>query len=119
TVTGTVSSSGYRQGESGDPSTSSTPAITFLIQEALISGGLAALARDPSFIAVTRDEMVTSSRLEMDEVEKAAMELLKRRETLQGTKTGPARQDTSAASPASSPRLGAAPSQKTIAAAWL
>lgn len=30
---GTVSSSGYQQGESGDPSTSSTPAITFLVQE--------------------------------------------------------------------------------------
>lgn len=33
TVTGTACSSGYQQGESDDPSTSSTPAITFLIQE--------------------------------------------------------------------------------------
>ncbi|KAM6370185.1 voltage-dependent L-type calcium channel subunit alpha-1S isoform 2-T2 [Pluvialis apricaria] len=115
TVMGTVSSSGYQQGESGDPSTSSTPAITFLIQEALISGGLTALARDPSFVAVTRDEMVASSQLEMDEVEKAAVELLKGRETLQATKTGSAPQDTSAASPASSPGLSAAPSPKTMA----
>ncbi|XP_072700645.1 voltage-dependent L-type calcium channel subunit alpha-1S isoform X3 [Ciconia boyciana] len=119
TVMGTASSSGYQWGESRDPSTSSTPAITFLIQEALISGGLAALACDPSFVAVTRDEMAASSQLEMDEVEKAAVELLKGRETLQGTKTGSAPQDTLAASPASSPGLSTAPSQKTIAATWL
>ncbi|KAK4809240.1 hypothetical protein QYF61_012893 [Mycteria americana] len=118
-VMGTASSSGYQWGESRDPSTSSTPAITFLIQEALISGGLAALARDPSFVAVTRDEMAASSQLEMDEVEKAAVELLKGRETLQGTKTGSASQDTLTASPASSPGLSTAPSQKTITATWL
>ncbi|KAF1476776.1 Voltage-dependent L-type calcium channel subunit alpha-1S, partial [Pygoscelis antarcticus] len=119
TVTGTASSSGYQWGESSDPSTSSTPAITFLIQEALISGGLAALAHDPSFVAVTRDEMAASSQLEMDEVEKAAVELLKGREKLQGTKTGSAPQDTLAASPASSPGLSTAPSQKTITATRL
>ncbi|KAM9594424.1 voltage-dependent L-type calcium channel subunit alpha-1S isoform 4-T4 [Morphnus guianensis] len=119
TVTGTASSSGYQRGESGDPSTSSTPAITFLIQEALISGGLSALAHDPSFVAVTRDEMAASSQLEMDEVEKAAVELLKGRETLQATKTGSAPQDALATSPASSPGLIAAPSQKTIAATHL
>uniref|UniRef100_A0A8B9DGP8 Voltage-dependent L-type calcium channel subunit alpha n=1 Tax=Anser cygnoides TaxID=8845 RepID=A0A8B9DGP8_ANSCY len=50
---------------------------------ALISGGLEALARDPSFVAVTRDEMAASSQLEMDEVEKAAVELLKGREAPQ------------------------------------
>ncbi|XP_074706614.1 voltage-dependent L-type calcium channel subunit alpha-1S isoform X3 [Strix aluco] len=115
TVTGTASSSGCQRGDSGHPSTSSTPAITFLIQEALISGGLAALARDPAFVAVTRDEMAASSQLEMDEVEKAAIEMLKGRETLQDTKSGSAPQDTSAASPGSSP----APSQKTIAATRL
>ncbi|XP_032857870.2 voltage-dependent L-type calcium channel subunit alpha-1S isoform X2 [Tyto alba] len=117
TVTGTASSSGYQQGESSAPRTSSTPAITFLIQEALISGGLASLAHNPSFVAVTRDEMAASSQLEMDEVEKAAMELLKQRETLQDRKTGSAHQDASAASPASS--LSAAPSKKTIAATHL
>ncbi|XP_052671221.1 voltage-dependent L-type calcium channel subunit alpha-1S isoform X2 [Harpia harpyja] len=119
TVTGTASSSAYQRGESGDPSTSSTPAITFLIQEALISGGLSALAHDASFVAVTRDEMAASSQLEMDEVEKAAVELLKGREKLQGTKTGSAPQDALATSPASSPGLSAAPSQKTIAATHL
>ncbi|KAM6044576.1 voltage-dependent L-type calcium channel subunit alpha-1S isoform 2-T2 [Chlamydotis macqueenii] len=119
TVMGTASSSGYQRSESSDPSSSSTPAITFLIQEALISGGLASLARDPSFVAVTRDEMAASSQLEMDEVEKAAVELLKGREMLQGTKTGSAPQDTLAESPASSPGLSAAPSQNTIAATRL
>ncbi|KAF1581559.1 UNVERIFIED_CONTAM: Voltage-dependent L-type calcium channel subunit alpha-1S, partial [Eudyptes pachyrhynchus] len=119
TVTVTASGSGYQWGESSDPSTSSSPAITFLIQEALISGGLAALAHDPSFVAVTRDEMAASSQLEMDEVEKAAVELLKGREKLQGTKTGSAPQDTLAASPASSPGLSTAPSQKTITATRL
>ncbi|XP_010022752.1 PREDICTED: voltage-dependent L-type calcium channel subunit alpha-1S, partial [Nestor notabilis] len=119
TVMGRASSSEHQQGESRDPSASSTPAITFLIQEALISGGLTALAHDPTFIAVTRDEMAASSQLEVDEVEKAAVELLKGRETLQGTKTGSAPEDTSATSPASSPGLTAATSRKTIAATRL
>ncbi|NXF71457.1 CAC1S protein, partial [Sclerurus mexicanus] len=113
TVTGTASSSGFQHGESGEPSTSSTPAITFLIQKALISGGLSTLAHDSSFVAVTRDEMAASSQLEMDEVERAAVELLKGRQTLQGTKTRSAPLDTSATSPAASPGLSAAPSQKT------
>lgn len=63
--------------------------------------------------------MAASSQLEMNEVEKAAVELLKGREALQGTKTGSAPQDTSATSPASSPGLSAAPSQKTITATRL
>ncbi|XP_030329479.1 voltage-dependent L-type calcium channel subunit alpha-1S [Strigops habroptila] len=117
--TGTASSSEHQQGESSDLSASSTPVITFLIQEALISGGLTALAHDPTFVAVTRDEMAASSQLEVDEVEKAAVELLKGRETLQGTKTGSAPQHTSATSSASSPGLRAATSQKTIAATHL
>ncbi|NXT00428.1 CAC1S protein, partial [Jacana jacana] len=119
TVKRTASSSGYPKGENCDPSTSSTPAITFLIQEALISGGLVALARDPSFIAVTRDEMVASSQMEMDEVEKAAVYLLKERKTPQATKTSTAPQDTLATSPASSPGLSAAPSKATMAATHL
>ncbi|XP_010152061.1 PREDICTED: voltage-dependent L-type calcium channel subunit alpha-1S-like, partial [Eurypyga helias] len=89
TVTGTASISGYQWDKSSDRSTS-TPAITFLVQEALTSGGLAALASNPAFVAVTRDEMVASSQLEMDEVERAAVELLKGRETLQSTNTGSA-----------------------------
>ncbi|NXB70270.1 CAC1S protein, partial [Donacobius atricapilla] len=119
TVTGTASSSRFQQRETGEPGTSSTPAITFLIQEALISGGLGTLAHDSSFLAVTRDEMAASSQLEMDEVEKAAVELLKGRETLQGTKTGCAPLDTSAGPPGRSPAPRAAPSQKTITATRL
>ncbi|KAM4645683.1 voltage-dependent L-type calcium channel subunit alpha-1S [Amazona ochrocephala] len=119
TVTATTSSSEHQWGESSDSSASSTPAITFLIQEALISGGLTALAHDPTFVAVTRDEMAASSQLEVDEVEKAAVELLKGREALQGTKTGSVPQDTSVTSPASSPGLKAAPSQKSVAATRL
>ncbi|NWI21739.1 CAC1S protein, partial [Crypturellus soui] len=64
--------------------------------QALISGGLASLARDPSFVAVTRDEMAASSQLQTAELEEAAAELLKGRENLQGTETCSAQQDTSA-----------------------
>ncbi|XP_062365581.1 voltage-dependent L-type calcium channel subunit alpha-1S [Cinclus cinclus] len=119
TVTGTAPSTRFQHRETSEPGTSSTPAITFLIQEALISGGLGALAHDSSFLAVARDEMAASSQLEMDEMEKAAVELLKRRETLQGTKTGSAPLDTSAVPPGRSSGLGAAPSQKTITATRL
>nr|XP_027300680.2 LOW QUALITY PROTEIN: voltage-dependent L-type calcium channel subunit alpha-1S [Anas platyrhynchos] len=108
-------SSEQQRDDSGVPSTSSTPAITFLIQEALISGGLEALARDPSFVAMTRAEMAASSQLEMDEVEEAAVELLKGREAPRDAGSVP--WDTSAASPAGSPGLRAAASQKSNPAA--
>uniref|UniRef100_A0A8C0VGH1 Voltage-dependent L-type calcium channel subunit alpha n=1 Tax=Cyanistes caeruleus TaxID=156563 RepID=A0A8C0VGH1_CYACU len=97
----------------------STQAVPSSSAQALISGGLRALAHDSSFVAVTRDEMAASSQLEMDEVEKAAVELLKGRETLQGTRTSSAPLDTSAMPPGRSPGLGAAPSQKTITATRL
>ncbi|OXB72264.1 UNVERIFIED_CONTAM: hypothetical protein H355_003797 [Colinus virginianus] len=128
TGTAAASSSEHRWHESIDTNTSSTPAITFLIQEvihglaeqpggergvALISGGLAALAHDPSFVAVTRDEMAASSQLEVDEVEKAAVELLKGRETPQDTETSSAPQDTLAASAVSTPGLSVATSHHT------
>uniref|UniRef100_A0A8C3CX82 Voltage-dependent L-type calcium channel subunit alpha n=1 Tax=Cairina moschata TaxID=8855 RepID=A0A8C3CX82_CAIMO len=85
------------------------------LQKALISGGLEALARDPSFVAMTRAEMAASSQLEMDEVEKAAVELLKGREAPRDAGSLP--WDTSAASPAGSPGLRAAASQKSSPAA--
>ncbi|XP_025915103.1 voltage-dependent L-type calcium channel subunit alpha-1S-like, partial [Apteryx rowi] len=115
----TVSSSVCQQDESSDPDVTSTPAITFLIREALISGGLAALARDPSFVAVTRDEMAASSQLEMSEVEKAAVELLKGRENLQGMETCSVHQDILAASPPASQGLSTATSQETISITYL
>lgn len=87
--------------------------------QALISGGLGALAHDSSFVAVARDEMAASSQLEMDEMEKAAVELLKGRETLQGTKSGSAPLDTSTVPAGRSPGLSAAPSLKTISATRL
>uniref|UniRef100_A0A8C9EYI4 Voltage-dependent L-type calcium channel subunit alpha n=1 Tax=Pavo cristatus TaxID=9049 RepID=A0A8C9EYI4_PAVCR len=86
---------------------------------ALISGGLAALARDPSFVAVTRGEMAVSSQLEMDEVEKAAVELLKGREALQNTEISSAPQDTLAASAVSTQGLSVATSHQTSSAAPL
>lgn len=58
--------------------------------QALISGGLVGLAHDPAFLTVTREEIAASSQLEMDEMEKAALELLKGRKSLQDTKTGTA-----------------------------
>ncbi|XP_021232888.1 voltage-dependent L-type calcium channel subunit alpha-1S isoform X2 [Numida meleagris] len=112
-VTAAVSSSEHRWHESINTNTSSTPAITFLIQEALISGGLGALARDPSFVSVTRDEMAASSQLEVDEVEKAAVELLKGREAPWDTETSSAPQDTLAASAVSTPGLSVATSHQT------
>uniref|UniRef100_A0A8C9F175 Voltage-dependent L-type calcium channel subunit alpha n=1 Tax=Pavo cristatus TaxID=9049 RepID=A0A8C9F175_PAVCR len=118
-VTAAASSSEHRWHESIDTNTSSTPAIAFLIQEALISGGLAALARDPSFVAVTRGEMAVSSQLEMDEVEKAAVELLKGREALQNTEISSAPQDTLAASAVSTQGLSVATSHQTSSAAPL
>ncbi|NWI64725.1 CAC1S protein, partial [Todus mexicanus] len=87
--------------------------------QALISGGLAGLARDSSFVAVTRDEMAASSQLETEELEKAAVELLQGREPLWGTKPGSAPQNSSAVSPASPRGLCAATSQKTITATHL
>ncbi|NXX99633.1 CAC1S protein, partial [Centropus bengalensis] len=118
-VTGAVSSSAHQWGESSDPCKSSTPAITFLIQEALISGGLGTLACDPSFVAVTRNEMAASSQLEMDEMEKAAVALLKGRETVQSASSASDPQDTSVASQAITPGLGANLSQETITATRL
>uniref|UniRef100_A0A8D2NG25 Voltage-dependent L-type calcium channel subunit alpha n=1 Tax=Zonotrichia albicollis TaxID=44394 RepID=A0A8D2NG25_ZONAL len=95
------------------------PGCALLLCQALISGGLGALAQDSSFLAVTRDEMAASSQLQVDEVEKAAVELLKGREALQGTRTGSAPLDTSAVAPGRSPGLRGSPSQKNIAATRL
>uniref|UniRef100_A0A8C3L1A1 Voltage-dependent L-type calcium channel subunit alpha n=1 Tax=Chrysolophus pictus TaxID=9089 RepID=A0A8C3L1A1_CHRPC len=80
---------------------------------------LLSLARDPSFVAVTRDEMAASSQLEVDEVEKAAVELLKGREALRDTESSSAPQDTLAASGVSTPGLSVATSHQTSSAARL
>uniref|UniRef100_A0A8C3L314 Voltage-dependent L-type calcium channel subunit alpha n=1 Tax=Chrysolophus pictus TaxID=9089 RepID=A0A8C3L314_CHRPC len=102
-----------------DMGSSVPPVLAMRWPQALISGGLAALARDPSFVAVTRDEMAASSQLEVDEVEKAAVELLKGREALRDTESSSAPQDTLAASGVSTPGLSVATSHQTSSAARL
>uniref|UniRef100_A0A8C2T2Z8 Voltage-dependent L-type calcium channel subunit alpha n=1 Tax=Coturnix japonica TaxID=93934 RepID=A0A8C2T2Z8_COTJA len=86
---------------------------------ALISGGLTALAHDPSFVAVTRDEMAASSQLEVCDVEKAAVELLNGREALWDTETSSAPWDALPASAVSIPGLSVATSHHTSSAAHL
>uniref|UniRef100_A0A8C2SZE0 Voltage-dependent L-type calcium channel subunit alpha n=1 Tax=Coturnix japonica TaxID=93934 RepID=A0A8C2SZE0_COTJA len=88
-------------------------------QKALISGGLTALAHDPSFVAVTRDEMAASSQLEVCDVEKAAVELLNGREALWDTETSSAPWDALPASAVSIPGLSVATSHHTSSAAHL
>ncbi|XP_036388275.1 calcium channel, voltage-dependent, L type, alpha 1S subunit, a [Megalops cyprinoides] len=47
-----------------------------LIQEILTGGGLEDLARDPRFVAVTRQEMAEAMRLEPEDMEEAALGIL-------------------------------------------
>uniref|UniRef100_A0A8C2T038 Voltage-dependent L-type calcium channel subunit alpha n=1 Tax=Coturnix japonica TaxID=93934 RepID=A0A8C2T038_COTJA len=88
---------------------------SFKSQEA--KGG--ALAHDPSFVAVTRDEMAASSQLEVCDVEKAAVELLNGREALWDTETSSAPWDALPASAVSIPGLSVATSHHTSSAAHL
>ncbi|KAM8795890.1 voltage-dependent L-type calcium channel subunit alpha-1S [Eudromia elegans] len=83
-------------------------------QKALISGGLAPLVRDPSFPEVTRDETAASGPLQMTELEKASVELLKERENLHEMETCSDQQDTSAVSSPTAQGLSTATSQETI-----
>ncbi|XP_063153767.1 voltage-dependent L-type calcium channel subunit alpha-1S isoform X2 [Candoia aspera] len=55
-----------------------TPATLQLLQEALASGGLRFLAKEDSFLKLTRDEMVAAFQAEVTEVEEGAAMLLKR-----------------------------------------
>jgi len=63
--------------------------------------------------------MAASSQMEMDEVEKAAVELLQGREALQDTEISSAPRDTLAASAVSTPGLSVAASHQTSSAARL
>ncbi|XP_066481268.1 voltage-dependent L-type calcium channel subunit alpha-1S isoform X2 [Tiliqua scincoides] len=65
----------------GNTEEASTPAITELIQKALTSGGLGSLAKDCSFLKMTRDEMSAAFQIDVTEMEEAAATLLKRRES--------------------------------------
>ncbi|XP_036058116.1 voltage-dependent L-type calcium channel subunit alpha-1S [Onychomys torridus] len=54
------------------------PATAFLIQEALVQGGLDSLAADANFVMATGQALADACQMEPEEVEVAAAELLKR-----------------------------------------
>ncbi|XP_052592526.1 voltage-dependent L-type calcium channel subunit alpha-1S [Peromyscus californicus insignis] len=54
------------------------PATAFLIQEALVQGGLDSLAADANFVMATGQALADACQMEPEEVEVAATELLKR-----------------------------------------
>ncbi|XP_066883477.1 voltage-dependent L-type calcium channel subunit alpha-1S isoform X2 [Kogia breviceps] len=60
------------------------PATALLIREALVRGGLDTLAADASFVMATGHTLAEACQMEMQEVEVAAAELLKGRDTLGG-----------------------------------
>ncbi|KAJ8778554.1 hypothetical protein J1605_013523 [Eschrichtius robustus] len=60
------------------------PATTLLIREALVRGGLDTLAADANFVLATGHTLAEACQMELQEVEVAAAELLKGRETLEG-----------------------------------
>ncbi|XP_037668169.1 voltage-dependent L-type calcium channel subunit alpha-1S [Choloepus didactylus] len=57
------------------------PATALLIQEALVRGGLDTLVADADFIIATRQALAEACQMELEEVEVAATELLKGRES--------------------------------------
>ncbi|XP_041084014.1 voltage-dependent L-type calcium channel subunit alpha-1S-like isoform X1 [Polyodon spathula] len=65
-------SSGSQTGQEDSP----VPAADRLIQEVLIGGGLEVLARDPQFVAVTKQELADAIHIDLAEMEGAAMVLL-------------------------------------------
>ncbi|XP_060034500.1 voltage-dependent L-type calcium channel subunit alpha-1S [Erinaceus europaeus] len=65
----------------GSPSKHPAPATARLIQEALVRGGLDSLAADAGFIMVTGQALADACQMEPEEVEVAATELLRGRES--------------------------------------
>ncbi|XP_053462725.1 voltage-dependent L-type calcium channel subunit alpha-1S [Nycticebus coucang] len=61
-----------------------TPATAQLIQEALVRGGLSTLADDAGFIMATGQALADACQMEAEEMEIAAAELLKGRESQEG-----------------------------------
>ncbi|XP_063096362.1 voltage-dependent L-type calcium channel subunit alpha-1S isoform X3 [Cavia porcellus] len=61
------------------------PATTLLIQEALVRGGLGSLAADANFVMATGQALADACQMEPEEVEVAATELLKERQSPAGT----------------------------------
>uniref|UniRef100_A0A3Q3JSW9 Voltage-dependent L-type calcium channel subunit alpha n=1 Tax=Monopterus albus TaxID=43700 RepID=A0A3Q3JSW9_MONAL len=60
-------------------SLSSYTAANQLVQEALVEGGLASLARDPSFVSVAREEMAEAMRIPITDMEGVVQEILNKR----------------------------------------
>uniref|UniRef100_A0A8C6QU19 Voltage-dependent L-type calcium channel subunit alpha n=1 Tax=Nannospalax galili TaxID=1026970 RepID=A0A8C6QU19_NANGA len=60
------------------------PATALLVQEALVRGGLDSLAVDANFIIATGQALADACQMEPEEVEVAATELLKQRESSEG-----------------------------------
>ncbi|XP_069315650.1 voltage-dependent L-type calcium channel subunit alpha-1S [Eulemur rufifrons] len=60
------------------------PATALLIQEALVRGGLGTLAADADFVMATGHALADACQMEPEEVEVAATELLKGRESREG-----------------------------------
>ncbi|KAM5301400.1 voltage-dependent L-type calcium channel subunit alpha-1S [Glossophaga mutica] len=67
------------------PSRCQAPATARLIQEALLRGGLDSLAADAGFVKVTGQALAEACRMEPEEVEVAATELLRGRESSEDT----------------------------------
>uniref|UniRef100_A0A2K6G431 Voltage-dependent L-type calcium channel subunit alpha n=1 Tax=Propithecus coquereli TaxID=379532 RepID=A0A2K6G431_PROCO len=68
-----------------DTSRCPAPATALLIQEALVRGGLGTLAADADFVMATGHALADACWMEPEEVEVAATELLKGRESREGT----------------------------------
>ncbi|TNM87112.1 hypothetical protein fugu_007342 [Takifugu bimaculatus] len=60
-------------------SQSSSSAADRLVQEALVSGGLASLAKDPNFVTQTKKEMAEAMRTTEDDMESVAQGILSQR----------------------------------------
>uniref|UniRef100_A0A8D1P8T2 Voltage-dependent L-type calcium channel subunit alpha n=1 Tax=Sus scrofa TaxID=9823 RepID=A0A8D1P8T2_PIG len=84
-VTGQRRESGPRRGLEGSRTDDGTPqnpapAMALLIREALVRGGLDTLAADANFVTATGQALAEACRMEPEEVEVAATELLRGRD---------------------------------------
>uniref|UniRef100_G1U2Z6 Voltage-dependent L-type calcium channel subunit alpha n=1 Tax=Oryctolagus cuniculus TaxID=9986 RepID=G1U2Z6_RABIT len=78
-----------RRSSEGSTPRRPAPATALLIQEALVRGGLDTLAADAGFVMATSQALVDACQMEPEEVEVAATELLKERESVQGMASVP------------------------------
>ncbi|NP_001095190.1 voltage-dependent L-type calcium channel subunit alpha-1S [Oryctolagus cuniculus] len=78
-----------RRSSEGSTPRRPAPATALLIQEALVRGGLDTLAADAGFVTATSQALADACQMEPEEVEVAATELLKARESVQGMASVP------------------------------